>query len=70
MNIYFLRISITESPSMDIPASISLWISTLIRIIEDLHPKMMDIHVDIREFLEIHALIRYGFSDQGWFQSP
>jgi len=25
----------------------------------------MDIHVDIREFLEIHAWICYGFSDQG-----
>jgi len=26
----------------------------------------MDIHVDIRGFLEIHAWICYGFSDQGW----
>jgi len=25
----------------------------------------MDIHVDIRRFLEIHAWICYGFSDQG-----
>jgi len=25
----------------------------------------MDIHVDIRGFLEIHAWICYGFSDQG-----
>ena len=25
----------------------------------------MDIHVDIRGFLEIHAWIFYGFSDQG-----
>jgi len=25
----------------------------------------MDIHVDIRGFLEIHARICYGFSDQG-----
>jgi len=25
----------------------------------------MDIHVDIRGFLEIHVRIRYGFSDQG-----
>jgi len=26
----------------------------------------MDIHVDIRGFLEIHAWICYGFSDQGF----
>jgi len=26
----------------------------------------MDIQVDIRGFLEIHAWIFYGFSDQGW----
>jgi len=26
----------------------------------------MDIFVDIREFLEIHVWIFYGFSDQGW----
>jgi len=25
----------------------------------------MDIHVDIRGFLEFHAWICYGFSDQG-----
>ena len=25
----------------------------------------MDVHVDIRGFLEIHAWICYGFSDQG-----
>ena len=25
----------------------------------------MDIHVDIRGFLEIHGWICYGFSDQG-----
>jgi len=27
--------------------------------------KIMDIHVDIRGFVEIHAWICYGFSDQG-----
>ena len=26
----------------------------------------MDIHADIRGFLEIHAWICYGFSDKGW----
>jgi len=26
----------------------------------------MDFHVDIRGFLEIHAWICYGFSDQGY----
>jgi len=65
MDIYFLQISIAECPCMDIPASISMWISTLVRIIEDLHPKIMDIHFDIREFLDTHAWICYGFSDQG-----
>jgi len=62
MDIYILHISIAECPCMDIPASISIWISTLVRIIEDLHPKIMDIHVNIRDFLEIHASICYGFS--------
>ena len=42
-----------------------MWISTFVWIIEDWHPKIMDIHVDIRGFLEIHAWICYGFSDQG-----
>jgi len=49
---------------MDIHAWISMWISTLVWIIEDTS-KIMDIHVDIRGFLEIHAWICYGFSDQG-----
>jgi len=35
---------------MDIRAWISMWISTLVWIIEDWHPKIMDIHVDIRGF--------------------
>ena len=65
MDIYFLRISIAECPYMDILAWISIWISTLVWIIEDCHPKFMDIDVDIRGFLEIHAWICYGFSDQG-----
>ena len=30
----------------------------------------MDIHVDIRRYLEIHAWICYGFSDQGAFSVP
>jgi len=42
---------------MDIPPWISIWISTLVGIIEDLNPKIKDIHVDIREFFEIHAWI-------------
>jgi len=37
MDIYFLRISIVECPCMDIPASIYMWISTLVRLIEDLY---------------------------------
>jgi len=61
----FLRISIVECPSMDIPAWISMRISTLVWVIEDWYPKIMDIHIDIRKFLEIHAWICYGFSDQG-----
>jgi len=54
-----------ECPCMDIHNWISMWISTLVWIIEDTHPKIMDIHVDIRGFLEIHAWICCGFSDQG-----
>jgi len=54
---------------MDIRAWISMWISTLVWIIEDWHQKIMDIHVDIRGFLEIHVWICYGFSDQGWPRS-
>jgi len=65
MDIYCLEISIEECPCMDIRAWISMWISTLVWIIEDWHPKIMYIHVDIRGFLEIHAWICYGFSDQG-----
>jgi len=49
---------------MDIPVWVSIWIFTLVWIIEDWHPKIMDIHVDIRGHLEIHVLICYGFSDQ------
>jgi len=30
-----------------------MWIPTLAWIIEDCHPKIMDIHDDIRGFLEI-----------------
>jgi len=44
---------------MDILAWISMWISTLVWIIEDCHPKIMDIHVNIRGFLEIDA---YGYA--------
>jgi len=50
---------------MDILAWISMWISTLVWIIENCHPKITNIHVDNRGFLEIHAWICYGFSDQG-----
>jgi len=65
MDIYCIRISITECPCMDIRAWISVWISKLVWIIEDCYPKIMDIHVDIHGFLEIHAWICHGFSDQG-----
>jgi len=65
MDIYCLWIPIAECPCMDIRAWISMWTSTLVWIIEDRHPKIMDIHVDIRGFLEIHAWVCYGFSDQG-----
>jgi len=54
---------------MDILALISMWISTLEWIIEDCHPKIIDIHVDIRGFLEIHAWINCGFSDCGLLRS-
>jgi len=66
MDIDCLRVSISECPCMDIRAWISMRISTLVWIIEDWHPKIMDIHFDIRGFLEIHAWICYGFSDQGY----
>ena len=65
MGIYCLRISIAECPCMDIFAWLSMWISTLAWIIEHWRPKLMDIHVDIRGFLEIHVWICYEFSDQG-----
>jgi len=48
MDMYCLRISIAECPCMDIRAWISMWISTLVWIMEDWHPKIMDIDVDIR----------------------
>ena len=57
MGIYCLRIFIAECPSIDIPAWISMWISTLVWIIEDWHKKIMDIHVDIRGFSGIHVKI-------------
>jgi len=37
----------------------------LVLVTEDWHPKIMDILVDIRGFLEIHAWVFYGFSEQG-----
>jgi len=51
---------------MDIPAGISMWLFTLVWIIEDRHPNLVDIHVDIRGFLEIHVWIWYGFSDSSY----
>jgi len=42
MDIYCLLISIAECPCMGIRAWISMWISTLVWIIEDWHPKIMD----------------------------
>jgi len=35
---------------MDIPAWISMWISTFVWVIEDRHQKIIDIYVDIRVF--------------------
>jgi len=55
MDIYCLRKSIAECHCIDIRAWISMWISTLVGMIEDCHPKIMDIHVVIHGFLEIHA---------------
>jgi len=46
------------------PCLDSTWI--LLWRTEDWQPKIMDIHVDNREFLEIHVCICYGFSDKGW----
>jgi len=66
MDIYYLRKSIAECTCMDIHAWISMWIFSLIWIIEDRHPKIMYIYVDIRGFLEIHAWICYGFPDQSF----
>ena len=57
MDIYCLRIPVVECPCLDMTAWISMWISTIVWIIEDWHPKIMDIHVDIRGFLEIHVHI-------------
>jgi len=66
-DIHISRTSIVECLCMDIPVWISMWISTLVWRIEDWHPKNMDIHMDKRGFLEIHACISYGFSDQGFW---
>ena len=55
MDIYCSRISIAECPCMDIRAWILRWIFTLVWIIEDSHPKIMDIHVDNRGFWAING---------------
>jgi len=65
MNIYVPRTSIVGCPCTNITAWISMWISTLVWIIEDWYPKIMDTHTDDRTFLEIHVWMWYGFSDQG-----
>ena len=65
MDIYFFTDIHCRMSLLDILAWISMWISTPVWVIEDCHPKIMDIHVDIRGFLEIHAWICYGFSVQG-----
>ena len=67
MDIYVTRTSIVECPCMDIPAWILMWISTLVWRIEDWYPKIMDIHMENRGFLEIHVWICYWFSDQSSF---
>jgi len=51
---------------MDTPAWISMWISTLVWIIEDWQKKNMDIYDEIRGFLEIRVWICCGLSDQGY----
>jgi len=65
MNIYVPRISIVECPCMDVPVQVSMWISTLVRRIEDWYPKNMDIHIDNRGFTGIRVRICCAFSDQG-----
>jgi len=55
MEIYFLRISIVECPCMDFPGWISMLISTLVWIMKDWHPKVMNIRMDNRVFLGIHV---------------
>jgi len=70
MDIYCLRISIVECIRMDIPAWISMWIPTLVWIIEDWHPKIMNTGIyDVRGFSEI-LWICYGFSNQGPVVQP
>jgi len=44
-------IFIVGCPCMDIPAWISMWISALVWIFEELHTKIMDIHMNNRVFL-------------------
>ena len=65
VGIHVPRIPIVECPCIDIPARISMWISTHAWITEDRHSKIMNIHMDNRGFLEIHVWICFCFSDQG-----
>jgi len=55
MDFHVPQISIVEYPCMQIKTSLG--------IVEDWHPKIMDIHKDSRRNLEIHVWIGYGFSD-------
>jgi len=50
---------------MDLHVWISMRISTFAWIIEDRHPKIVDIHMVKRGFLEIHVWICYGFLGPG-----
>ena len=56
MDFHVPQISIVEYPCMQIKTSLG--------IVEDWHPKIMDIHKDSRRNLKNHVWIGYGFSDQ------
>jgi len=63
MDIHVPLTSIVKYPCMDTTTWISIWISTLAWGIEDLHPKIMDIHMYDRGFFEIHG---YAMDSRTW----
>ena len=64
MNIYCLRISISECPALISRLGYECGYPHLNRYLKT-YPKIMDILVDTRGFLEIRVWICYGFSGQG-----